>query len=155
MSGVTDPSGINAEFISPNYTDIGATNLGRQMREYWQNLLDSPNEEVRLFAEDLVKYAIFNGHGAKHMTSLFDFIPQQKLEEIGYYSRVRDMEKMSERDLFEMLSSNTEELFRNNWYNDRLVPKLYQSKTNKLYTHRVSVRDRNGFYVGKTGNSWQ
>ena len=142
MSGVTDPSGINAEFISPNYTDIGATNLGRQMREYWQNLLDSPNEEVRLFAEDLVKYAIFNGHGAKHMTSLFDFIPQQKLEEIGYYSRVRDMEKMSERDLFEMLSSNTEELFRNNWYNDRLVPKLYQSKTNKLYTHRVSVRDR-------------
>lgn len=39
------------------------------------------------------------------MTSLFDFIPQSKLEELGYYSRVRELEGMSDADLYAMFQN--------------------------------------------------
>ena len=140
---MTDPSGRNAEFITTDYSDIGASNLGRQMREYWESMLNSQNDEVRTFAEDLITYAIFNGHGAKHMSSLFDFIPQSKLEELGYYSRVRELEGMSDADLYAMFASNMEDMFRNNWHNDKLVPKIWNPKKKPLYVHRVKVRTTN------------
>ena len=143
LTGMTDPSGRNAEFITTDYSDIGASNLGRQMREYWESMLNSQNDELRKFAEDLITYAIFNGHGAKHMTSLFDFIPQSKLEELGYYSRVRELEGMSDADLYTMFASNIEDIFRNNWHNDKLVPKIWNPKNKPLYMHRVSVRSTN------------
>lgn len=143
LTGMTDPSGRNAEFIATDYSDIGASNLGRQMREYWESMLNSQNDELRKFAEDLITYAIFNGHGNKHMTSLFDFIPQSKLEELGYYSRVRELEGMSDADLYAMFASNIEDIFRNNWHNDKLVPKMWRPKNKPLYMHRVSVRSTN------------
>ena len=143
LTGMTDPSGRNAEFITTDYSDIGASNLGRQMREYWESMLNSQNDEVRTFAEDLITYAIFNGHGAKHMSSLFDFIPQSKLEELGYYSRVRELEGMSDADLYAMFASNMEDLFRNNWHNDKLVPKIWNPKKKPLYVHRVKIRTTN------------
>lgn len=40
LTGMTDPSGRNAEFIATDYSDIGASNLGRQMREYWESMLN-------------------------------------------------------------------------------------------------------------------
>lgn len=45
------------------------------------------------------------------MTSLFDFIPQSKLEELGYYS-IRELEGMSDADLYAMFASNIEDIFR-------------------------------------------
>ena len=77
------------------------------------------------------------------MTSLFEFIPQSKLEELGYYSRVRELEEMSDADLYAMFASNIEDIFRNNWYNDKLVPKMWNPRNKPLYMHRVAVRSTN------------
>ena len=35
---------------------------------------------------------MFSGTGIKHLNSLFDFIPQRALEEIGYFDAVRNIE---------------------------------------------------------------
>ena len=65
---------------------------------------------------------MFSGTGIKHLNSLFDFIPQRALEEIGYFDAVRNIE--ADTVDFDLLftKEDIDEIYRNNWQNDTLVP---------------------------------
>ena len=93
ITGVTDTTGKAIDYIRLDYSDDISSNASRQIREYWQELLDSDNQELHDLAYDLVRYAVFSGHGTKHLNSLFDFIPTRVLDELGYYETVRTLEK--------------------------------------------------------------
>ena len=121
ITGITDSSGKGIDYIRLDYSDDISSNASRQIREYWQELLDSDNKELHDFAFDLIRYAVFNGHGTKHMNSLFDFIPTRALEELGYYENVRNLEN-SEDFLNIFTSEDIHEIYRNNWQDNTLVP---------------------------------
>lgn len=135
ITGVTDSSGKSIDYVRLDYSDSVSSNISRQIREYWKELLDSDIPELKEFARDLVKYAIFNGHGSEHLNSLFKFIPTQALEEFGYYDVVRDIEDGT-IDLKGLLTrDDIDEIFRNNWQDNTLVPIINTSNKN-VYLHR-------------------
>lgn len=121
LTGITDTSGKGIDYVRLDYSDDISSNASRQIREYWQELLDSDNKELHDLAFDLVRYAVFSGHGTKHLNSLFDFIPTRQLEEIGYYNNVRKLEDMPRfSDIY--TAADIHEIYRNNWQDNTLVP---------------------------------
>lgn len=122
ITGVTDTTNKGIDYIRLDYSDDINSNASRQIREYWQELLDSNVPELHDFAYDLIRYAVFSGTGIKHLNSLFDFIPQRALEEIGYFDAVRNIE--DDTVDFDLLftKEDIDEIYRNNWQNDTLVP---------------------------------
>ena len=141
ITGVTDSTNKSMDYIRLDYSDSVSSNVSRQIREYWKELLDSDIPELRDFARDLVKYAVFSGHGSKHLNALFDFIPQQALEELEYYDMVRTMEDGS-NSIYDMLTEDdVDEIFRNNWQDNTLVPILNVSNKN-VYQHRETFNGK-------------
>ena len=122
ITGVTDTTNKGIDYIRLDYSDDINSNASRQIREYWQELLDSNVPELHDFAYDLIRYAVFSGTGIKHLNSLFDFIPQRALEEIGYFDAVRNIE--DDTVDFDLLftKEDIDEIYRNNWQNNTLVP---------------------------------
>lgn len=126
MTGVTTSQRNSPEYITINANNDMSTDQAQQIRDYWQELTESSDTELREFANDLIKYAIFTGHGSQHTHSLFDFIPTKELERYGYYDKVRAMENMSEEEFYASFTEeDIDEIYRNNWSNDDLVPKFY------------------------------
>lgn len=120
LSGREMPNKI--EYLKVNASD-DSVEIISQMKGYWQELLDSTNPELRQFAKDLVRYAIFTGHGMQHMNNLFSYIPDSALEDTLYYDKVRQIEKMDNDDFYNLYDAeDLDEFFRNNWSNNRLVP---------------------------------
>ena len=138
ISGMTDSSGKNMDYIRLDYSDSVSSSVSRQMREYWKELLDSDVPELRDFARDLVKYAIFNGHGSKHLNALFDFIPSNVFEELGYYDFVRGIEDDTNTLKNLLTEDDVDEIFRNNWQDNTLVPVINTSNKN-VYLHRETI----------------
>lgn len=140
ISGITgNETGL--DYIRVDYSDEVSSNVSRQLREYWQELIDSPNEKLHNFGIDLVKYAVFTGHGNRHLNSLFDFIPSRTLKDLGYYENVRDLEKDTESNFLNRFDKDElEEIYKNNWFNDTLVPVVNAEKTKKLF----GIRNVNG-----------
>ena len=138
ISGMTDSSGKNMDYIRLDYSDSVSSSVSRQMREYWKELLDSDVPELRDFARDLVKYAIFNGHGSKHLNALFDFIPSNMFEELGYYDFVRGIEDDTNTLKNLLTEDDVDEIFRNNWQDNTLVPVINTSNKN-VYLHRETI----------------
>lgn len=134
LTGVTDSSGKAIDYIRLDYSDDISSNASRQIREYWQELLDSDNNELHDLAYDLVRYAVFSGHGTKHLNSLFDFIPMRQLEELGYYENVRALEETNDFSRI-FTEEDVHEIYRNNWQDNTLVPVLDTSKKG-VYVHR-------------------
>lgn len=126
LTGINDFSKKGIDYLRFDYKDDIASNASRQIREYWQELLESDNDEVADFAYDLIKYAVFTGHGTKHLNALYDFIPRSVLSNLGYFKYVRKIEN-DEYTLSESVINGDypiDEIYRNNWFNDTLVPTI-------------------------------
>lgn len=140
LTGITDTSGKGIDYIRLDYSDDISSNASRQIREYWQELLDSDNKQLHDLAFDLVRYAVFSGHGTKHLNSLFDFIPTRQLEELGYYENVRNLEQSTDfRNIF--TADDIHEIYRNNWQDNTLVPVINTSRKG-IYVVRERVGNK-------------
>ena len=141
ITGVTDTTGKAIDYIRLDYSDDISSNASRQIREYWQELLDSDNQELHDLAYDLVRYAVFSGHGTKHLNSLFDFIPTRVLDELGYYETVRTLEE-NINDFSNLFTpDDIDEIYRNNWQDNNMVP-VINTNTKGIYIHREKVGNR-------------
>lgn len=141
ITGVTDTTGKAIDYIRLDYSDDISSNASRQIREYWQELLDSDNQELHDLAYDLVRYAVFSGHGTKHLNSLFDFIPTRILDELGYYETVRTLEE-NINDFSNLFTpDDVDEIYRNNWQDNNMVPVINTSNKG-IYIHREKVGNR-------------
>lgn len=141
ITGVTDTTGKAIDYIRLDYSDDISSNASRQIREYWQELLDSDNQELHDLAYDLVRYAVFSGHGTKHLNSLFDFIPTRILDELGYYETVRTLEKNIDDFSNLFTPDDVDEIYRNNWQDNNMVPVINTSNKG-IYIHREKVGNR-------------
>lgn len=141
ITGVTDTTGKAIDYVRLDYSDDISSNASRQIREYWQELLDSDNQELHDLAYDLVRYAVFSGHGTKHLNSLFDFIPTRILDELGYYETVRTLEENIDNFSNLFTPDDVDEIYRNNWQDNNMVPVINTSNKG-IYIHREKVGNR-------------
>ena len=111
---------------------------------YWRELLDDPNLEVKRLARDLAIYAFYVSGDNTAMNSFFQYLPNSFRQEIGYTDFVQG--KLDQLVNESQLGyKNKNDLFLNNWTNDSLVKPvdMYGGKDNKqlrgIYQNDKSV----------------
>ena len=116
-----------ARFTTDNYNapSIIATNnvdesdkfLKQDLKFYWQELLESPHEEIRKFATDLIYYQLATTAGNFTKNGMWNIMPTEAIVNSGYASFIdKAVKDFTEADL------NYDNFFLNNWQNGKLVP---------------------------------
>ena len=67
------------QFITIDSNIDGKKSNERMMHDAWKDLLNDPNERVRIFAEDLILYTFFTTGEYKGWNKLFKFVPPEWL----------------------------------------------------------------------------
>lgn len=97
---------------------------------YWRELLDDPTPEIKRLARDLVVYAFYTSGDNPAMNSFFQYVPNSWRIENGYTEFVSNKLKKLVDETYEG-NIDKEDLFLNNWNNDKLVkPVNYYARNN-------------------------
>lgn len=114
---------LNDVYDSPDVIVTPATKsndkyLQERLTKYWEELLASPHENVKKFAEDLVVYAFYTSGDNFNKNSFFNLVPNSYRKEIGYAAYIeKTIQQFNGGDSSLFLDS----LFVNTWYNNNLV----------------------------------
>lgn len=107
---------------------------------YWRELIDDPEPQVSKLFKDLILYAFLTSGDNPAMNSFFQYVPNSYRKEMGYTDYIQD--KLDQLSNGVDQSIIRDDLFLNNWTNDKLVRPvdLYDRNTGvKLYS--VSLND--------------
>ena len=97
--------------------------LKQDLKLYWEELLASPHEEVRKFAQDLIYYELATTGGNFTKNGIWNLLPISAITSTGYADFINNsVQNFTEADI------NYNELFLNNWSNSKLVPVLNTQK---------------------------
>jgi hypothetical protein len=99
---------------------------------YWRELLDDTNPEIKRLARDLAIYAFYVSGDNPSMNSFFQYLPNSFRKEIGYTDYIQG--KLDQLVNGSQLGyKNKTDLFLNNWTNDSLVKpvSMYSGKNNE------------------------
>lgn len=107
---------------------------------YWRELIDDPEPRVSQLFKDLVVYAFLTSGDNPTMNSFFQYVPNSYKMSIGYTDYIQT--KLDELSNGVDQSIVRDDLFLNNWQNDKLVKPvdLYNKKGAKLYS--ISLNDQ-------------
>ena len=107
---------------------------------YWRELLEDPEPKVSQLFKDLVVYAFITSGDNSTMNSFFQYVPNSYKMSIGYTDYIQT--KLDELSNGVDQSIVRDDLFLNNWQNDKLVKPvdLYNKKGAKLYS--ISLNDQ-------------
>lgn len=107
---------------------------------YWRELLEDPEPKVSQLFKDLVVYAFITSGDNPTMNSFFQYVPNSYKMSIGYTDYIQT--KLDELSNGVDQSIVRDDLFLNNWQNDKLVKPvdLYNKKGVKLYS--ISLNDQ-------------
>lgn len=107
---------------------------------YWRELLEDPEPKVSQLFKDLVVYAFITSGDNPTMNSFFQYVPNSYKMSIGYTDYIQT--KLDELSNGVDQSIVRDDLFLNNWQNDKLVKPvdLYNKKGAKLYS--ISLNDQ-------------
>lgn len=107
---------------------------------YWRELIDDPEPKVSQLFKDLVVYAFITSGDNPTMNSFFQYVPNSYRISIGYTDYIQT--KLDELSNGVDQSIVRDDLFLNNWQNDKLVRPvdLYNKKGVKLYS--ISLNDQ-------------
>lgn len=107
---------------------------------YWRELLEDPEPKVSQLFKDLVVYAFITSGDNPTMNSFFQYVPNSYKMSIGYTDYIQT--KLDELSNGVDQSIVRDDLFLNNWQNDKLVKPvdLYNKKGVKLYS--ISSNDQ-------------
>jgi len=115
-------------------------NYATEIKEYWGELLDSPIPEVKSFAHDFILYQYFsNGeNGAFNQVKLGEDVRS----DIGFGDFVNNKleEFKKTQDPFENEQEAIDQVFRNRWYDDKIVPSTYIHKNLGTFTDIGGMR---------------
>ena len=90
--------------------------LKQDLKLYWEELLESPHEEIRNFANDLIAYQLATTAGNFTKNGIWNLLPVSAILNSGYASYIDNVVKnFTEADL------NYNDLFLNNWNNSKIV----------------------------------
>lgn len=106
---------------------------------YWRELIDDPEPRVSQLFKDLVVYAFLTSGDNPTMNSFFQYVPNSYKISMGYTDYIQT--KLDELSNGVDQSIVRDDLFLNNWQNDKLVRPvdLYNNKGVKLYS--ISLND--------------
>lgn len=101
---------------------------------YWRELIDDPEPRVSQLFKDLVVYAFLTSGDNPTMNSFFQYVPNSYRISMGYTDYIQT--KLDELSNGVDQSIVRDDLFLNNWQNDKLVRPvdLYNNKGVKLYS---------------------
>lgn len=107
---------------------------------YWRELLEDPEPKVSQLFKDLVVYAFITSGDNPTMNLFFQYVPNSYKMSIGYTDYIQT--KLDELSNGVDQSIVRDDLFLNNWQNDKLVKPvdLYNKKGAKLYS--ISLNDQ-------------
>lgn len=107
---------------------------------YWRELLEDPEPKVSQLFKDLVVCAFITSGDNPTMNSFFQYVPNSYKMSIGYTDYIQT--KLDELSNGVDQSIVRDDLFLNNWQNDKLVKPvdLYNKKGAKLYS--ISLNDQ-------------
>lgn len=107
---------------------------------YWRELIDDPEPKVSQLFKDLVVYAFITSGDNPTMNSFFQYVPNSYRISMGYTDYIQT--KLDELSNGVDQSIVRDDLFLNNWQNDKLVRPvdLYNKKGVKLYS--ISLNDQ-------------
>ena len=107
---------------------------------YWRELIDDPEPRVSQLFKDLVVYAFLTSGDNPTMNSFFQYVPNSYKMSMGYTDYIQT--KLGELSNGVDQSIVRDDLFLNNWQNDKLVRPvdLYNNKGVKLYS--ISLNDQ-------------
>lgn len=107
---------------------------------YWRELIDDPEPRVSQLFKDLVVYAFLTSGDNPTMNSFFQYVPNSYKISMGYTDYIQT--KLDELSNGVDQSIVRDDLFLNNWQNDKLVRPvdLYNNKGVKLYC--ISLNDQ-------------
>lgn len=107
---------------------------------YWRELIDDPEPRVSQLFKDLVVYAFLTSGDNPTMNSFFQYVPNSYKISMGYTDHIQT--KLDELSNGVDQSIVRDDLFLNNWQNDKLVRpvNLYNNKGVKLYS--ISLNDQ-------------
>lgn len=107
---------------------------------YWRELIDDPEPRVSQLFKDLVVYAFLTSGDNPTMNSFFQYVPNSYKISMGYTDYIQT--KLDELSSGVDQSIVRDDLFLNNWQNDKLVRPvdLYNNKGVKLYS--ISLNDQ-------------
>lgn len=107
---------------------------------YWRELIDDPEPRVSQLFKDLVVYAFLTSGDNPTMNSFFQYVPNSYKISMGYTDHIQT--KLDELSNGVDQSIVRDDLFLNNWQNDKLVRPvdLYNNKGVRLYS--ISLNDQ-------------
>lgn len=107
---------------------------------YWRELIDDPEPRVSQLFKDLVVYAFLTSGDNPTMNSFFQYVPNSYKISMGYTDYIQT--KLDELSNGVDQSIVRDDLFLNNWQNDKLVRPvdLYNNEGVKLYS--ISLNDQ-------------
>lgn len=107
---------------------------------YWRELIYDPEPRVSQLFKDLVVYAFLTSGDNPTMNSFFQYVPNSYKISMGYTDYIQT--KLDELSNGVDQSIVRDDLFLNNWQNDKLVRPvdLYNNKGVKLYS--ISLNDQ-------------
>lgn len=87
---------------------------------YWRQLLDDPEPSVKRLFRDLAVYSFYTSGDNSVMNGFFQYLPNSERTNMGYTQFVQEkLEQMVNNANFQY--NDLEDLFLNNWQNDKLV----------------------------------
>lgn len=111
--------------------------LQNKLTNYWEELINSNQyPELSKFAKTLVYYAFITSGGNTKFNSIFHLIPPSYLKSIGYNSAMNDYLKELSGNEFNI---DTDDIFKNNWYNGNIVPDIILDKGKSSLT-RITAK---------------
>lgn len=111
--------------------------LQNKLTNYWEELINSNQyPELSKFAKTLVYYAFIASGGNTKFNSIFHLIPPSYLKTIGYNSAMNDyLGELSSNEF----NIDTDDIFKNNWYNGNIVPDIILDKGRSSLT-RITAK---------------
>ena len=116
------------------------SNVEDRLISAFAELLDHPDEIIRMFAEKLVKYAYYTSYDQRGVNSFFHLVPMDYKRKIGYVDAIKDALKLFKEDdmsvAYEAIAEandNAAQLYfpsvyvsiaRNIWQDEAIVPTI-------------------------------
>lgn len=106
---------------------------------YWRELIDDPEPQVSKLFKDLVIYAFITSGNNPTMNSFFQYVPNSYRKSIGYTDYIQT--KLDELSNGVDQSIVRDDLFLNNWQNDKLVRPVDLYNKNGVMLYSVSLNN--------------
>lgn len=127
--------------IATNRIDVNDKYLKQDLKLYWQELLESPYDEIRNFATDLIYYELATTAGNFTKNGIWQMLPTDALLSTGYAQFIDNaVNNFTEADI------NYDNFFLNNWQNNKIVP-VVETKMQYFDTDMNEMATRDAFPI--------